>query len=63
MKCKKCDRISLKPSLSSIANSISEINKKEYKACMKRKNIKSECDIMGIKDNQLSYKCKKCNKN
>ena len=33
-KCKKCDRIWLKPSLSSIANSISEINKKECKACM-----------------------------
>ena len=42
-------------SLSSIANSISKINKKECKACMERKNIKSKCD-------QLSYKCKKCNK-
>ena len=52
----------VKPSLSSITNSISEINKKECKACMERKNIKSECDFMGIKDNQLSYKCKKCNK-
>ena len=31
-------------------------------ACIERKNIKSECDFMGIKDNQLSYKCKKCNK-
>ena len=50
-KCKKCDRISLKPSLSSIANSISKINKKECKACMERKNIKSECDFMGNKDN------------
>ena len=29
---------------------------------MKRKNIKSERDFIGIKDNQLSYKCKKCNK-
>ena len=29
---------------------------------MERKNIKSECDFMGIKDNQLRYKCKKCNK-
>ena len=61
-KCKKCERIWLKPSLSSIANSISEINKKECKTCMERKNIKSECDFIGIKDNQLSYKCKKCNK-
>ena len=56
-KCKKCDRIWLKPSLSSIANSISEINKKECKACMKTKNIKLECNFMGIKDNRLSYKC------
>ena len=29
------------PSLSCIVNSISEINKKECKACMERKNIKS----------------------
>ena len=28
---------------------------------MERKNIKSECDFMGIKDNQLSCKCKNCN--
>ena len=41
-KCKKCERIWLKPSLSSIANRISEINKKECKACIERKNIKSE---------------------
>ena len=50
-KCKECERIWLKPSLSSIANSISEINKKECKTCMERKNIKSECDFIGIKDN------------
>ena len=29
---------------------------------MKTKNINSECDFIGIKDKQLSYKCKKCNK-
>ena len=50
------------PSLSSIAYSISEINKRECKACMERNDIKSECDFMGIKYNQLSYICKKCNK-
>ena len=61
-KCRKCDRIWLKPSLSTLVHSISEINKKECKACMERKNIKSECDFIGIKGNQLSYKCKKCNK-
>ena len=51
----------MKPSLLSIANSICQIKKKECKTCMERKNIKSECDLIGIKDNQLSYKCKKCN--
>ena len=61
-KYKKCERIFLKPSFSSIAKRISEVNKKEWKACMERKNIKSECDFIGNKDNQLSYKCKKCNK-
>ena len=35
-KCKECERISLKPSLSSIANCMSEINKKECKSFMKR---------------------------
>ena len=49
-------------SLSNLVDNLSEINKKECKACMERKNIKSECDFMGIKDNQLSCKCKKCNK-
>ena len=53
-KCEKCERIWLKPSLSNIANSISAINKKKCKACMERKNSKSKCDFMGIKDNQLS---------
>ena len=58
-KSKKCEGIFLKPSFSSIAKRISEINKKEWKACVERKNIKSECDFIGNKDNQLSYKCKK----
>ena len=61
-KCKKCDRIWLKPSLSSIASSISEINKKECKASIEKKHIKSEYNFMRIKDNKLSYKCKKRNK-
>ena len=63
VKCKKYERIWLKASLSSISNSIFEINKKGCMAYMERKNIKSECDFIGVKDNQLSYKCKKCNKN
>ena len=52
----------LKASLSSLANSLSEINKKECKACTERKNIKSECEFIGLKNNKLSYKCKECEK-
>ena len=44
----------------SLANNISEINKKECKACMERKNIKSGCDFIGLKNNKLRYKCKEC---
>ena len=57
--CKECERIWLKPSLPSIANSLSESNKKKYTACMEKENIKSKCDFPGIKDTNLSYKCKK----
>ena len=60
-KCKKCEKIWLKPSLLSIANRISKINEKECKTCMGKKYIKSECDFIGIQYNKLSYKCKKCN--
>ena len=49
-------------SLSGLADSLSKIDKKECKSSMRRKNIKLECDFMGIKGNQLSYKCKKRNK-
>ena len=52
----------LKASLSSLANSLSEINKKECKACIERKNIKSECEFIGLKNNKLSYKCKEFEK-
>ena len=27
---------------------------------MKRKNIKSECGFIGLKNNKLYYKCKEC---
>ena len=49
-------------SLSDIADNLSEINKKECKACMERKNIKSECDFIQFKNNRLNYKYKKCGK-
>ena len=59
-KYKECEKIWLKPLSSSLANSLSGINKKECKACMERKNIKSECEFIGLKNNKLSYKCKEC---
>ena len=39
-----------------------KLTKKNAKHAWKEKNIKSECDFIGIKDKQLSYKRKKCNK-
>ena len=48
-KCKKCDRIWLKPSLSNITNSISEINTKECKACMERKISNQSVILWGLK--------------
>ena len=27
---------------------------------MERKNIKSECDFIGFKNNRLNYRCKEC---
>ena len=46
--------------LSNLVDNLSEINKEECRACMEREDIKSECDFMRTKDNQLRYKCKKC---
>ena len=40
--------------LSDLVDNLSEINNKDCKTCMERKNIKSECDFIGIKNNQLS---------
>ena len=41
--------------LSSLVDNLSEIYKKECKACMGRKNIKSECDFIEFKNNRLNY--------
>ena len=62
-KYKECEKIWLKPLSSSLASSLSEINKKECKACMERKNIKSQCEFIGLKNNKLSYKCNECERN
>ena len=31
---------------------------KDFKTCIKRKNIKSECEFIGFKNNRLNYRCK-----
>ena len=40
-------------SLSELVDNTSEINKKECKTCMKRKNIKSECKFNELKGDKL----------
>ena len=47
--------------LSNLVHNLSEINNKGCKTCMGRKNIKLECEFIGLKNNRLNYKCKKCN--
>ena len=54
-KIKFVDTCRFMPSkLSNLVDNLSEINNKDCKTCMERKNIKSECDFIGIKNNQLS---------
>ena len=48
-------------SLASLVDNLSEINNKDCKKCMERNEINSECQYIGLKDNRLKYKCKKCN--
>ena len=49
-------------SLSRLVDKLSEINKKECNACIERKDIRSECEFIELKNNKLSYKYKECNK-
>ena len=49
-------------SLSSLADSLSEVYKKECKVCKERKKFKSVCDFVGLENNELNYKCKECKK-
>ena len=46
--------------LSDFVDNLSEINNKDCKKSMERKNIKSECEFIGIKNNRLNYRCKEC---
>ena len=48
--------------LSNLVDNLSEINNKDCKTCMERKNIKSECEFIGLKNNRLNYRCKECNR-
>ena len=47
--------------LSNPVHNLSEINNKDCKTCMETKNIKPECEFIGLKSNRLNYKCKECN--
>ena len=47
--------------LSNLVDNLSEINNKGCKTCIERKNIKSECEFIGLKNNRLNYRCKECN--
>ena len=49
-------------SLSSLADNLSEIYKKECKVCEERRKIKSVCNFIGLKNNKLNYDCKECKK-
>ena len=46
-------------SLSSHADNLAEIYRKECKGCMEKTKITSECNFIGLKNNKLNYKCKK----
>ena len=47
--------------LPNLVDNLSKINNKDFKICMERKNIKSECEFIELKNNRLNYKCKECN--
>ena len=46
--------------LPDLVDNLSEINNKDFKTCMERRNIKSECDFIGFKNIRLNYRCKEC---
>ena len=49
-------------SLSSFVDNLSEIYKNECKRCNKRKKIKSVWNFIELKNNELNYECKECEK-
>ena len=61
-KIKFIDTCRFMPSkLSNLVDNLSEINNKDCKTCIERKNIKSECEFIGLKNNRLNYRCKEFN--
>ena len=50
----------MRSKLSDLVDNLSGINNKDCKTCMKRKNIKSECEFIEFKNNRLNYRCKEC---
>ena len=56
-KIKFIDSCRFMPSkLSNLVDNLSEINNKDCKTCIERKNIKSECEFIGFKNNRLNYR-------
>ena len=52
----------MSPSISSLADNLSEIYKKECKGCEKKRKIKSVYNFIGLKNGKSNYKCKECKK-
>ena len=46
--------------LSDLVDNLSEINNKDCKTRMERKNVKSECYFIGFRNNRLNYRWKEC---
>ena len=60
-KIKFVDTCRFMPSkLSNLVDNLSEINNKDCKTCMEIKNIKSECEFVGFKNDRLNNRCKEC---
>ena len=60
-KIKFTDSCRFMPSrLSNLVDNLSEINK-DCKTSMERKNIKVECEFIGLKNNRSNYRWKECN--
>ena len=51
----------MRSKLSNLVDNVSEINIKDCKTCIEKKNIKLECEFIGLKNNRLNYRCKECN--